>query len=184
MKSLYYSLTATAFGDVGIVWRQKGDTPSVVRIVLPGENEKTDNVVRQSFSDIMKRSHHNVEQLFVSIQKFLEGQEVSFSEGILDMSVCGEFQQEVLRQSMLIPRGKVSTYGRLAKRVGRPKSARAVGMALAANPFPLVIPCHRIIRADGDLCGFGGGLKMKKALLNMEGVVFNARDRVLPEFFW
>ena len=183
MKSLYYSLITTAFGDVGIAWRHKDDTPFVVRIVLPRENEKTDNVVRQSFPGLMKRSHHSVEQLCVKIQKFLEGQEINFSAEILDMSVCGEFQRTVLYQSMLIPRGKISMYGHLAKRVGRQKSARAVGMALAKNPFPLIIPCHRIIRADGDLCGFGGGLKMKKALLSMEGVKFDSKGRVLQKFF-
>jgi methylated-DNA-[protein]-cysteine S-methyltransferase len=84
---------------------------------------------------------------------------------------------------MRIPKGRVSTYGRLAKRTGHPKGARAVGRVLAGNPYPLVVPCHRIVQADGSLCGFGGGLKMKRDLLNMEGVVFDSKVKVLPRFF-
>ena len=73
------------------------------------------------------------------------------------------------------------TYGGLAARMGVPGGARAVGNAMAGNPFPLVVPCHRVIRGDGSLGGFGGGLKMKRALLEMEGVRFDSRGRVLPE---
>ena len=68
--------------------------------------------------------------------------------------------------------------------MGIPGGARAVGMALASNPFPLVIPCHRVIRTDGSLGGFGGGLKMKKKLLGIEGVAFNEKGKVLPQFLW
>jgi len=66
--------------------------------------------------------------------------------------------------------GYVSTYSRIAKSIGVPKGARAVGNALANNPFPLIIPCHRVIRSDGRLGGFGGGLEMKKKLLENEGI--------------
>ncbi|MFH1910729.1 MAG: MGMT family protein, partial [Pseudomonadota bacterium] len=81
-----------------------------------------------------------------------------------------------------IPRGRVMTYGGLAAKLGLPGGARAVGNALAGNPFPLVIPCHRVVRSGGDLGGFGGGTDMKKALLMLEGVVFDRQGRVLPEY--
>ena len=74
------------------------------------------------------------------------------------------------------------TYGGLAAAVGVPGGARAVGNVMAGNPFPLVIPCHRVIRSDGSLGGFGGGLPMKRALLEMEGVAFDGHDRVRPEY--
>jgi O-6-methylguanine DNA methyltransferase len=184
MKSVYYSSAGSAFGNVGIVWRQKNDTPTVVSIFLPSESESMDDLVRQSFPGVIRQSHGIIEGICTGIQDFLSGREAAFSEEILDMSLCGEFQRKVLRQCMLIPRGRVSTYGRLAARTGIPKGARAMGRILARNPYPLIIPCHRVIRADGDLCGFGGGLKMKKALLGMEGIVFNSKGRVLPKFFW
>ncbi len=83
--------------------------------------------------------------------------------------LCSVFQQQVLRAVSAIPRGKVRTYQFIAKQIGKPKAARAVGRALATNPFPLIIPCHRVIRSDGKLGGYQGGLKMKKALLRKEG---------------
>ena len=77
-----------------------------------------------------------------------------------------------------IPRGRVTTYQLLAKHLGSPRAARAVGTALATNPFPIVIPCHRAIRSDGTLGGYQGGLKMKRSLLEMEGVRFCDAGRV------
>jgi methylated-DNA-[protein]-cysteine S-methyltransferase len=108
---------------------------------------------------------------------------VIFPRTIIDLIICREFQRKVLSQAMRIPKGRVSTYGRLAKKIGIPKGARAVGRVLASNPYPIVVPCHRIVQADGSLCGFGGGLKMKRDLLNMEGVVFDSKVKVLPRFF-
>ncbi|MDD5108101.1 MAG: MGMT family protein [Candidatus Omnitrophica bacterium] len=84
------------------------------------------------------------------------------------LDLCSTFQKEVLRAVQAIPRGKVSTYKLIAKQIGRPKAARAVGRALATNPFALVIPCHRVIRSDGSLGGYQGGTKMKQALLRKE----------------
>ena len=72
-----------------------------------------------------------------------------------------------------IPRGRISTYGRIAKHIGAPGAARAVGTALATNPFPIVIPCHRALRADGGVGGYQGGAKMKRSLLEMEGIAFD-----------
>jgi methylated-DNA-[protein]-cysteine S-methyltransferase len=70
------------------------------------------------------------------------------------------------------------TYGRLADLLGHSGAARTVGTALARNPFPLVIPCHRVVRSDGELGDFGGGTGMKQALLEMEGVEFAADGKV------
>ena len=88
-----------------------------------------------------------------------------------DLEHCSKFQQKVLRAVSAIPRGKVSTYQRIAKQIGQPKAARAVARALANNPFPLIIPCHRVICSDGALGGYQGGLKMKRALLEKEGAL-------------
>lgn len=84
------------------------------------------------------------------------------------LDLCSSFQQKVLRAVSAIPYGEVRSYRFIAKQVGRPRAYRAVGRALANNPFPLIIPCHRVIRSDGKLGGYQGGLKMKKALLRKE----------------
>jgi methylated-DNA-[protein]-cysteine S-methyltransferase len=87
----------------------------------------------------------------------------------------------VLLAEYEIPRSWVSTYGRIARSLGIPDGARAVGGALSRNPFPIIIPCHRAIRSNGELGGFQGGLRMKRALLELEGIGFSAEGKVLTE---
>jgi methylated-DNA-[protein]-cysteine S-methyltransferase len=79
------------------------------------------------------------------------------------------FQLAVWEALRAIPFGETVSYGELARRVGRSGSARAVGLANGANPLPIIVPCHRVIGADGSLTGFGGGLDIKRALLSLEG---------------
>jgi len=78
------------------------------------------------------------------------------------------FQLDVLRALQDVPYGETISYGGLAQRIGRPKASRAVGAANARNPLPIVIPCHRVIGSNGSLVGFGGGLEIKKRLLDLE----------------
>jgi len=80
-----------------------------------------------------------------------------------------EFQRRVWRTLTQIPYGTTISYGELARRVGNPSASRAVGLANGANPLPIVVPCHRVIGADGSLTGFGGGLPIKRQLLALEG---------------
>jgi methylated-DNA-[protein]-cysteine S-methyltransferase len=78
------------------------------------------------------------------------------------------FQITVWRELQAIPYGETISYGELARRIGKPKAARAVGLANGANPLPLVVPCHRVVGSDGRLTGYGGGLPIKEALLAHE----------------
>ena len=79
-----------------------------------------------------------------------------------------DFQRRVWNELQTIEYGETTSYGEIAKRIGSPRAARAVGAANGRNPIPLVIPCHRVIGADGSLTGFGGGLRIKRALLALE----------------
>ena len=116
---------------------------------------------------------------------FLEGEEIDFSLDVADLSLCSEFQQLVLRAEHRIPRGSISTYQLIAKYLGKRNAARAVGNALANNPFPLIVPCHRAIRSDRHLGGYQGGLDMKRALLEKEGIPFDNAGRVVcPQFHY
>ncbi|WP_395572582.1 methylated-DNA--[protein]-cysteine S-methyltransferase [Streptomyces sp. BK79] len=90
----------------------------------------------------------------------------------LDWSLISGFNREVLRELATgVPYGSVVGYGDLADRVGRPGGAQAVGMAMGANPLPVVVPCHRVVESDGGIGGFGGGVDTKRRLLALEGVL-------------
>ncbi|MFF9061437.1 methylated-DNA--[protein]-cysteine S-methyltransferase [Streptomyces sp. NPDC101213] len=90
----------------------------------------------------------------------------------LDWSLISGFNRQVLRElASGVPYGAVVGYGDLAERVGRPGGAQAVGMAMGANPLPVVVPCHRVVESDGGIGGFGGGLEAKRTLLALEGVL-------------
>ena len=119
-------------------------------------------------NDLIKIS--STGELIEKINLYCSGEKVSFDGCKMDWSSLTSFQKKVLRATMKIPYGKVSTYGKLAKTIGHPNSSRAVGSALSKNPFPLIVPCHRIVRADEKVGGFsaGSGMKLKKKLLEME----------------
>ncbi|MER5719934.1 methylated-DNA--[protein]-cysteine S-methyltransferase [Streptomyces sp. NPDC002132] len=90
----------------------------------------------------------------------------------LDWSLISGFHWQVLRELAAgVPYGAVVGYGELARRVGQPGAAQAVGLAMGANPLPVVVPCHRVVESDGGIGGFGGGLEAKRKLLALEGVL-------------
>jgi methylated-DNA-[protein]-cysteine S-methyltransferase len=132
----------------------------------------------------MRTTCAGIRLLADQIQSFLEGKAVDFQVSLIDLGECSEFQRRVLLAEHKVPRGWVSTYGRIARRLGVPHAARAVGTALARNPFPIIIPCHRTIRSNGELGGFRGGLEMKRALLELEGVQFSTTGKVRSDRFY
>jgi methylated-DNA-[protein]-cysteine S-methyltransferase len=163
IESLCYAEICTRFGVTGVIWKEN-PTVKVQRIILQ---------IPESQRESMKHCeniHPQIKSLLDFITRFLLGENVSFNLDVLDFDLCSDFQKKVLLAEYNIPRGSVSTYSRIANHIGIPKAARAVGNALANNPFPLVIPCHRAVRSDGSLGGYQGGLKMKKQLLEMEGI--------------
>jgi methylated-DNA-[protein]-cysteine S-methyltransferase len=102
----------------------------------------------------------------------------------MDLSGATPFQRRIYERLIKIPRGRVVSYGDLADELGEPGAARAVGQAVGANPLPIVIPCHRVVRSDGRLGGFSGGLHRKVVLLRVEGIHVEGprpSSRVQPE---
>ncbi len=89
----------------------------------------------------------------------------------LDLTHGTAFQQAVWQALVAIPFGKTTTYGELARRIGRPRAVRALGAAVGRNPVSIIVPCHRVIGADGSLTGYAGGLDRKTALLQIEGIL-------------
>lgn len=169
--------------------------PKLEKIFLPGDTRaatkgiagitqgerKSHTGTMQIYSRDIPLAIHN---LFTGIQAFLSGKDASFDTNVLDLDMCTQFQRCVLLAEFGIPRGFVSTYGRIARFIGVPEGARAVGNALARNPFPIVIPCHRALRSDGSLGGFQGGREMKERLLIIEGLQIGEDGRVVMDHVW
>jgi methylated-DNA-[protein]-cysteine S-methyltransferase len=104
------------------------------------------------------------------LDEYFEGRRRDFDLPI-DWALASPFGRRILKATAAIPFGQVSTYGAVASQAGNPKASRAAGRALGSNPIPIVVPCHRVIGASGQLTGYTGGLHRKVALLEIEGVV-------------
>lgn len=178
--SYTYEIIPSALGEIGLVRRSDGRRFPICRILLPEAGRSMTGKIRDLFPNaVPEKGNHD--KIGKQIQSLLAGSSVDFRLENLDFGIVKGFARRVLLADGKIPRGRVMTYGGLAASVGVAGGARAVGNVMAGNPFPLVIPCHRVVRSGGSLGGFGGGAEMKKALLRMEGVAFDAQGRVLPE---
>ena len=177
----FYSLVPSAFGALGLVWQDGKAGARVQRVLLPGEGAPAEGLFGPACAAIQARSCPAIDELAERLQRFLAGEAVAFSLEAVALDSCSPFQRRVLLAEHGVPWGWVTTYGCLARHLGVAGGARAVGNALARNPFPILIPCHRAIRGNGALGGFRGGLAMKRALLEMEGVEFTAEGRVLAQ---
>jgi methylated-DNA-[protein]-cysteine S-methyltransferase len=172
MEIQYFAASySTPFDAMAVVWWK---TASGLRIrqTLLCRKKKTAEVVWALYPGIRDKSCREVDALGRKLAAFLEGEKIVFDLDLIALETCGEFQRKVLMAEYRIPRGRISTYGRIAGHITTPGAARAVGTALATNPFPIIIPCHRALRADGSIGGYQGGAMMKRALLEMEGVKF------------
>lgn len=169
----------SAFGIFGIVWRETRETPEVIRIFLPNEQTSAQDLIQKVFRGIPQSSHSAITELGEHIQGFLDGEDVAFDLDMMAFERCSKFQRRVLLAESRIPRGWVSTYGRIGKHLRIEGGARAVGRALALNPFPIVIPCHRAIKSNGELGGYQGGLRMKRMLLELEGIKVSENGKVI-----
>jgi methylated-DNA-[protein]-cysteine S-methyltransferase len=172
-------IESTPFGSVGVIWTEVNDNPKIIRILLSKPGLSSEDQVSELYPNSEESSCAEIDDVATAIKGLLEGEEIEFSLDVADLSLCTEFQQLVLRAEHRIPRGSVSTYRLIAEYLGKRNGARAVGNALADNPFPLIVPCHRAIRSDRHLGGYQGGLEMKRALLEKEGIPFDDAGRVV-----
>ncbi len=126
--------------------------------------------IEQRTQALIVYAPEKLEEATQQVEEYLSGERGAF-ELPVDISSMTPFQQTVLDEVAKVPRGEVVTYGELAKRIGKPRAARAVGQALGSNPVPIVVPCHRVIASDGSLGGYSGrrGVETKATLLTLEG---------------
>jgi methylated-DNA-[protein]-cysteine S-methyltransferase len=181
MVYLFYTTFSSPFDTFTIVWKETDSDLRIQRIFLSDPELKSEVKALESFKQIKLGSSALITLLGEKIQRFFSGQKVEFDLGLLDFNECYQVQKQVLLAEYEVPRGWVSTYKRIADKIGIPKGARVVGNALARNPFPIIIPCHRAIKSNGELGGFQGGMKMKRSLLEMEGIEFSEKGKVITD---
>lgn len=166
---LAYERHDTPFGTLLVVAGDRG----IVRIALDAEAEEdvlADLAVRIS-PRIARTGREGIPEARAQLDRYFEG-ELEVFDLPLDWRLTRGFRREVLHETAAIPYGRTASYAEMADRAGSPRAVRAAGSALATNPLPIVVPCHRVLRSDGKVGAYLGGTGMKESLLRME------RDRV------
>lgn len=174
MKSAGYCLFDTPMGECGIAWREtEAATPAVFRFQLPEATHGLTEarIARNSGLTIATSPPPRVAEIIARVGKHFQGTVQDFRDVALDLDGAATFAREVYEAARAIPSGQTRSYGDLAKSVGRPAAARAVGQALGKNPIALIIPCHRVLAAGGKPGGFSahGGRSTKAWMLAVEG---------------
>jgi len=164
-----FALFDTAIGRCGVAWSSRG----IARITLP---EVSDSISRERLARSILDGAEvppppAIAAAIEQIVAHVRGEPAALDELVLDMSGVPPFYCEVYTAARRIPRGQTVSYGALAQSLGKPDTARAVGQALGANPFPIVVPCHRVLAANHATGGFSahGGVATKARLLAAEG---------------
>jgi methylated-DNA-[protein]-cysteine S-methyltransferase len=166
--SIGVSTCETAAGWVGIAWSEDG----LLAVTLPEPDEMAAlrRLPQPSGDRPQPPPGLDIATLSGNLQRYFLGEDVAFPEP-LHPGLGTAFQRQIWALTRAIPRGATRSYGQMASLAGREGAARAVGQAMARNPWPVIVPCHRVVGRDGRLTGFGGGLALKHAMLEMEGAL-------------
>lgn len=154
----------TPFGPGCLVWEEK----VIHRVFLHSPDLSAERRMQRNYHCPEERCSSFARDTSAKLTRLAGGFHCDVSRKFLDFGSISEFKKAVLNTLNGIPRGQTVSYGELARNAGFPRTARAVGNALSSNPFPLIIPCHRVIRADGVVGSYQGGTVMKGYLLKAE----------------
>ncbi len=159
------SVFASDWGWIGLAVSRRG----LAGLTLPQPSEEAAwSRLCSAWPDGVYQESSAWPELQARLLDYLAGNPTDFADIPLDLPNTPTFWQRVWTLCAQIPYGQTRTYGELAEEAGSPRAYRAVGGAMAANPIPIVIPCHRVVGSKGSLVGFGGGLDQKQRLLQME----------------
>jgi methylated-DNA-[protein]-cysteine S-methyltransferase len=163
-----FTIFNTALGAGGIAWGDRGVTG--VQLPEPDAARARAQLTRRFPSAVEMPPPPDVQVAIERIATLLRGESSDLSRVRLDLERVPAFERRVYEVARTIPAGETLTYGQIASRLGEPRLAREVGQALAHNPFPIIVPCHRVLAAGGKLGGFSarGGVATKQRLLSIE----------------
>jgi methylated-DNA-[protein]-cysteine S-methyltransferase len=169
MVATGFALFPTAIGEVGIAWSDAGVTGILIPEASTAETRHRLAVRHPSATE--RPPSPDIRHAMELIAGIVAGKKVDASVVTLDMDGIPEFSRRVYEVTAAIPMGRTMTYGEVAERLGDAGASRAVGQALGRNPFPIVVPCHRVLAAGGKSGGFSapGGVATKRRLLEIEG---------------
>ena len=167
---MHYTLFETAIGTCGVVWHARGLTGVHLPDTSPARTRAS--VAHRFPEAVPAEPPPSVRQAIAGIVALLRGEKRDLREIALDFAALPPFSRRVYEIARTIDPGSTLTYGDIARRLGSPGTARAVGHALARNPWPIIVPCHRVLAADGRMGGFSapGGVATKRKMLEIEGV--------------
>ena len=174
-----YGIFPTTFGTCGIAWIMgERDVPLITALQLPDAGAGWRPAADKRWGRESTIDGTPVTGLVRKIQDYFLGNIHDLTDIAVDLGEVRSFSRQVYLVCRKIPAGKTLSYGELAAKIGRPGSARAVGQALARNPIPLIIPCHRVLSAKGRVGGFSapGGVATKLKMLELEGVRIGCDD--------
>ncbi len=171
---MQFTILDTTWGSFGFVSRDN----RLVATYLPGPAHAIRRMIAESWPDAVEKTDA-LRRFQDQVMAYFTGRRTEFDVGI-DLTDASTYREAVLRACRRIPYGKIASYCDLARLAGNPAAARAAGSAMAHNPIPLVIPCHRVLRADGSIGGFSSprGVAQKKRLLELEGVALDITRRI------
>jgi len=161
-----FDIVESPIGPLLVAATERG----LARIFFDAEPELHLDRLARTFGPRVLRSAPAVDTAHRQLDEYFAGDRSAFALDV-DLRGAAPFAQQVLAELALVPYGQTTTYGTLAARVGAPRAARAVGTVMNRNPIPIVLPCHRVVGANGSLTGYGGGLDVKERLLRLEGAM-------------
>ncbi len=177
MTLFKHIISSSPIGEIAIIWRKKPKF-QIEEIIISNPNQTASEIVKEKYESEeelhLNKKSKQLNQVLNEINKYFQEKDYKFSLSYLNMDKLKPFQRKVLEAEFKTEKGTVNTYKDIAIEVGSPRAYRAVGTALAKNPFPIIIPCHRTVKADrtiGGFSGFAGGLESKKILLELDGLM-------------
>lgn len=165
METLWWDVIEADAGRFGVGVSERG----LLAILLPNAADQRDQVLGRLAGQFqLGEQSDRLREACQQLREYFAGERREFD---LELDLRGtSFQVDAWNAVAAVPYGETTSYGEIARRIGRPDAVRAVGAANGANPIPIVVPCHRIIGSNGKLTGYGGGLDLKRWLLKLEGI--------------
>jgi len=168
MKPNFRVIIPTPIGEVGMAYSENPFLLLNISLPLPNGKNAVEHLKGEGW--VHEGSHPKALEISDLIKEYFRGKPISFCWDDICMEGLTDLQRAVLAATVNIPFGTLQSYKEIAIAIGRPRAYRFVGSTLAKNPFPLLIPCHRVIRSNASIGQFGGGVALKKKLIELEAM--------------